>query len=212
MTPDIPLSFGVFLTAAVVLACTPGPGVLYVMARTLGGGKQDGIASTLGTALGGFVHVVAAAIGLSTLLAASAEAFHVIKYVGAAYLVYLGIRTLLSARTAHMDVGTSKSVGPRRAFLEGILTEALNVKTALFFLAFIPQFVDHHRAAAPQIVLFGLTCVFLNTAVDLIVVFLAARLMPHLRRSPTPARAMSYGSDSVMIGLGAYLALSETKQ
>jgi threonine/homoserine/homoserine lactone efflux protein len=212
LTPDEPLSFSLFLTAAAVLAITPGPGVLYVMARTLAGGKQDGIASTLGTSIGGLVHVLVAAVGLSALLAASAQAFAVIKYVGAGYLIFLGVRTLLAAPTADADAVPTRSTTVRRAFVEGILTEALNVKTALFFLAFIPQFVNHHRPAAPQFAVLGLICVLLNTGVDLLVVLLASRLMPYLRSSPKPARIMSYGSGTVMIGLGAYLALTDTKR
>jgi threonine/homoserine/homoserine lactone efflux protein len=212
LTPDAPMSFTVFLTAAIVLAVTPGPGILYVMARTLSGGKQDGIASTFGTSLGGLVHVVVAAVGLSAVLAASAGAFAVIKYAGAAYLIFLGLRTLLSAApTPHADPAPARPAGARRAFLEGILTEALNVKTALFFLAFIPQFVNHHRPAAPQFVLLGLICVTLNTGADLLVVGLASKLMPYLRSSPRPARMMSYGSGAVMVGLGAYLALSDSR-
>jgi threonine/homoserine/homoserine lactone efflux protein len=212
VSSDGSLSFGVFLTAAAILAVTPGPGVLYVMARTLAGGKQDGIASTLGTSTGGLVHVLVAAVGLSAVLATSAEAFAVIKYVGAGYLIFLGVRTILSAQTSRVDVAPAGSTGVRRACLEGILTEALNVKTALFFLAFIPQFVSPHRPAAPQFAVLGLICVLLNTGVDLVVVFLAARLMPYLRSSPKPARVMSYGSGGVMIGLGAFLALSDTKR
>lgn len=212
MSTDAPLSFGVFLTAATLLALVPGPGVLYVLARTLSGGKQDGIASTVGTGLGGLVHVVAAVVGLSALLAASAQAFAIVKYIGAAYLIFIGIRTVLSARTAHVDVQATRPAGAKRAFLEGILTEVLNVKTALFFLAFIPQFIHHDHHAAPQIAGLGLICVLLNTAVDLIVVFLAARLMPYLRRSPRPARTMAYGSGGVMVGLGAYLAFADVKR
>jgi threonine/homoserine/homoserine lactone efflux protein len=182
------------------------------MARTLAGGKQDGIASTFGTGLGGLVHVLVAAVGLSAVLAASAQAFAIVKYVGAGYLIFLGVRTLLSAPMSHVDVAAARPTGPRRAFLEGILTEALNVKTALFFLAFIPQFVHRQLPAAPQFLVLGLICVLLNTAVDLIVVFLAARMMPYLRSSPKPARAMSYGSGAVMVGLGAYLALADSKR
>jgi threonine/homoserine/homoserine lactone efflux protein len=210
VTPDGPMSFTLFLTAAIVLALTPGPGILYVMARTLSGGKADGIASTFGTSLGGLVHVVVAAVGLSAVLAASAQAFAVIKYAGAAYLIFLGLRTLLSAApTPH--AAPARPAGARRAFLEGVLTEALNVKTALFFLAFIPQFVNPHHPAAPQFVALGLICVTLNTAADLLVVLLASRLTPYLRSSPKPARMMSYGSGAVMIGLGAYLALSDSR-
>jgi len=123
---------GVFLAAALVLALTPGPGIMYVMARTLSGGASDGIASTLGTAVGGLVHVAVAAAGLSALLAASAKAFLVVKYVGAIYLVFLGVRSILSARRAS-SIPSIRPHGAPRAFLEGILTEALNVKTALFF-------------------------------------------------------------------------------
>jgi threonine/homoserine/homoserine lactone efflux protein len=205
-------NISVFLTAAIVLAITPGPGILYVMARTLAGGKQDGIASTFGTAIGGLVHVVVAAVGLSAVLAASAQAFAVVKYVGAGYLIFLGVRTLLSAPSAQADLAAPRSAGMRRAFLEGILTETLNVKTALFFLAFIPQFVNRHHPAAPQFAVLGLICVLLNTTVDVFVVLLAARLMPYLRSSPRPARVMSYSSGTVMIGLGAYLALADSRR
>jgi threonine/homoserine/homoserine lactone efflux protein len=160
---------GIFLTAALVLALTPGPGIMYVMARTLSGGALDGIASSVGTAIGGMVHVAVAAVGLSALLAASAKAFLVVKYVGAIYLIFLGVRSILRARR----VSSIPSIAPhgmRQALFEGILTEALNVKTALFFLAFIPQFIDHTLPMAPQFALLGLICVCLNTAVDFLVV------------------------------------------
>src|SRR5947209_10981321 len=130
--------------AAIVLAVTPGPGIAYVVARTAAGGRAEGLASCGGTGLGGMLHVGAAALGLSVLLARSAVAFSIVKYTGAAYLIYLGVRLLLS-RTAFAPV-QAKSTGPRRALLEGILVEALNVKTALFFLAFLPQFLLSGRS------------------------------------------------------------------
>lgn len=207
------MNFGMFLTAAIVLAIVPGPGILYVMARTLAGGKRDGIASAFGTAVGGLVHVVIAALGLSALLAASAEAFTAVKYVGAAYLVFLGIRTVVSASSApSLTLTEAPHMSIRRAFIEGAVTEALNVKTALFFLAFIPQFINHQIPAAPQFVLLGLICTALNTSVDLFVVLLATRMLPYLAASPKPARLMSYGSGAVLVGLGAYVALAETKR
>jgi threonine/homoserine/homoserine lactone efflux protein len=199
---------GIFLAAAMILAITPGPGILYVTARTLAGGASEGIASTLGTAVGGMVHVLLAAIGLSALLAASAHAFVVIKYVGAAYLLFLGMRSILSAGRV-TGIPMVRPHRGRRAFLEGILTEALNVKTALFFIAFIPQFVDHALPIAPQFTVLGAICVFLNSAVDVLVVLLATRLAGHLRNSPRPARYMSYGSGTVLLGLGAYVALAD---
>lgn len=203
--------FGIFLAAALVLALTPGPGIMYVMARTLSGGASDGIASSLGTAVGGMVHVTVAAVGLSALLAASAKAFLIVKYVGALYLVFLGVRSILSARRT-AGIPTMHPHGTRQAFLEGVLTEALNVKTALFFLAFIPQFVNHALPVAPQFALLGLLCVCLNTAADFLVVHLASRLSSYFRNSPKPARYLSYGSGSVLLGLGAYLALSDSRR
>src|SRR4029077_14265525 len=131
-----------FLVAALVLAATPGPGIFYVLARTLAGGRREGILSSLGTFAGGLVHVFAAALGVSAILAASALAFHTVKYAGAAYLVWLGIR-MIRTRNAEMNVVTAPpSPG---AFRQGILTEALNPKTALFFLSFIPQFIAPER-------------------------------------------------------------------
>ena len=200
---------GIFLAAALILALTPGPGIMYVMARTLAGGTRDGMASILGTAVGGLIHVAVAAAGLSALLAASARAFLAVKYVGAIYLVFLGARAILTA-SRRSNIPATPAHGGRKVFFEGILTEALNVKTALFFLAFIPQFVDHELSLAPQFAVLGLVCVFFNTAVDVLVVLLASRLAGYFRESPKPARYMSYGSGTVLLGLGAYVALSES--
>jgi threonine/homoserine/homoserine lactone efflux protein len=201
---------GFFLAAALVLAFTPGPGILYVMARTVSGGTAEGIASTLGTAVGGLVHVVVAAVGLSALLAASAKGFLIVKFVGAAYLIFLGLRSVARARRMPA-IPTTAPHGSQQAFLEGILTEALNVKTALFFLAFIPQFINHALPAAPQFALLGLVCVILNTGVDCLAVLLAARLSGYFRHSPKPAQYMALGSGSVLIGLGAYVALAHPR-
>src|SRR6202790_2792513 len=127
-----------FLAAALVLAITPGPGIFYVLARTLAGGRREGIHSSLGTFIGGLFHVFAAALGVSAILAASAVAFHTVKYAGVAYLVWLGIRMI---RTRNDELAMSAATPSRGAFRQGILTEALNPKTALFFLSFIPQFI-----------------------------------------------------------------------
>src|SRR5437868_861825 len=128
------MSLIAFAVAAFVLAITPGPGLAYVIARTVAGGRSEGLASCVGTALGGMVHVVAAALGLSLVIAQSALAFSVVKYVGAAYLVYLGIRLLLRKEVTRSSAPVVPQV-VRRTFYEGILVEVLNVKTALFFLA-----------------------------------------------------------------------------
>ena len=139
------MSLIAFFFAALVLAVTPGPGIAYVVARTVAGGRAEGLASCFGTGLGGMLHVVAAALGLSLLVAESAVAFAIVKYIGAAYLIYLGVR-LLMRKQRDADLGAQVAHGARRALAEGVLVEAMNVKTALFFLAFLPQFVEIGRA------------------------------------------------------------------
>src|SRR5882724_3348481 len=133
--------FLLFIAAAVLLAITPGPGIFYVLARSLAGGRREGVLSSLGTFVGGLFHVFAAALGVSALLAASAVAFHTVKYAGAAYLVWLGIRMI---RTRDAELAMATGTPTRKAFRQGVLTEALNPKTALFFLSFIPQFISAH--------------------------------------------------------------------
>src|ERR1700716_633042 len=160
--------FTLFLFAALVIAAIPGPGIFYVAARTLSGGRKAGIASTFGTALGGLVHVIAGALGVSALILASAELFTALKFAGALYLVWLGIRTFREGRQ-QMPEGLGP-VDAERAFREGILVEALNPKTAAFFLAFIPQFIDPAGGhAALQFMALGLISVALNTFADVIV-------------------------------------------
>src|SRR4051812_10666942 len=143
--PDL-TQLAFYFAAACVLAITPGPGIFYVAARTLAGGRVEGVASSFGTGLGGLVHVFAGSLGVSAIVLASAELFTALKLIGAAYLVWLGLRTFVSARrnaSTSLNGGSpAPSIGPRRAFREGVLVEALNPKTAAFFLAFIPQFVD----------------------------------------------------------------------
>jgi threonine/homoserine/homoserine lactone efflux protein len=201
------MTFFAFLFAAVVLAITPGPGIAYVVARTVAGGRKEGLASCFGTGLGGLLHVLAAALGLSLLVAQSAIAFNMVKYIGAAYLMYLGVRLLLRKE----QVFTANPVvaqGVRRALFEGVAVEALNVKTALFFLAFLPQFVTPSEPLVPQLVLLGSVCVALNTLVDVIAVFAADRLLKSGVARAARARLMTRLSGATMLGLGAYLALA----
>ncbi len=193
-----------FLLAALVLAVTPGPGIAYVVARTAAGGRAEGLASCVGTGLGGLLHVCAAALGLSVLLAQSATAFTVVKYVGAAYLVYLGVRLLL-VKTP-VAVGAVVPGGARRALLEGVLVEALNVKTALFFLAFLPQFLEGGSAPVSQLVVMGTICVLLNTLVDVGAVFGAARLLQAGHTARRRARLLNKVSGVTLVGLGLYVA------
>ncbi len=202
--------FGLFLLAAVALAITPGPGIAYVLARTVSGGRADGLASTAGTALGGLVHVVAAAAGLSALLMQSAGAFTIVRYVGALYLIYLGVRTLFAGSAPAGEVRI-RSHGARRAFIEGVVVEALNVKTAIFFLAFLPQFVHPALPLLTQFVVLGLICVALNTAVDVAVVLGASAALSRWSmqgRIRTWLRRVS-GTTMVALGIGVVVLRSE---
>ena len=201
------MSFIPFLVAAIVLAITPGPGMAYVVARTVAGGRKEGLASCLGTGLGGMLHVLAAALGLSLLVAQSAMAFSVVKYIGAAYLVYLGLRLLMQKRPSQ-PVDAVHAQGVRRAFFEGIAVEALNVKTALFFLAFLPQFTSVSEPLVPQLVVLGSICVALNTLVDVAAVVGAHRLLQSQAGRSTRSRWLTRASGVTMVGLGAYLALA----
>ena len=201
------MSLFALLVAAILLAVTPGPGIAYVVARTAAGGRSEGLASCLGTCLGGLLHVLAAAFGLSVLIAQSALAFNLLKYLGAAYLVYLGIRMWLRQEPT-AAVATMAPQGARRALVEGIVVEALNVKTALFFLALLPQFVDPGAALVPQLVLLGSLCVALNTFVDVVAVFAAHRLLRSEAARAARARMMTRMSGVTMMGLGAFLVLA----
>jgi threonine/homoserine/homoserine lactone efflux protein len=202
--------FFLFFAAAFLLAITPGPGIFYVLARTLAGGRREGILSSFDTFLGGLFHVLAAALGVSAILAASAMAFHTVKYAGAAYLVWLGIR-MIRTRNAEMVVGASQTVAAH-AFRQGVLTEVLNPKTALFFLSFIPQFIaPEHGHVFLQFVVLGALSVFLNTAADLLVVVLAAPLERKLKSSARLRRGQRVASGLGMITLGTYVALADAR-
>lgn len=201
-----PHHYGTFLLAALVLALLPGPGMLYILARSLGGGRHEGVQSALGTSIGGMCHVLASAIGLSALILASSLAFSAVKYAGAAYLIYLGVRTLLSKKQIEL---ATEGTGPRRqAFLQGVLTELLNPKTALFFLAFIPQFVDPHAGNVFwQFVLLGTTSVALNTSGGMLVATFAGALGSRLKLNPRFQRRQKLASGGAMIALGTYVAV-----
>lgn len=203
--------FFLFLGAATLLAISPGPGMLYVLARTLAGGRREGVLSTLGTFLGGLVHVVAAATGLSLVLATSAVAFAVVKYAGAAYLIYLGLRMILSAGQ-EADVHFAPGQLRRNPFWQGIATEVLNPKTAIFFLAFIPQFVNRvHGGVFWQFILLGTISVTLNSCGDLVVIILATPMGARLRSSAVLRRRQRRVTGLTLIGLGAYVAVSDAR-
>jgi threonine/homoserine/homoserine lactone efflux protein len=204
--------FFLFLTAAVMLAIAPGPGMLYVLARSLAGGRREGVLSAFGTFLGGMVHVIAAALGVSIILAKSAAAFATVKYVGAAYLCFLGMRMILDARKENTADAVDISPSIRNPLWQGVATEVFNPKTALFFLSFIPQFVNRGSGYVfLQFVALGTISVVLNTTADLIVIALAGPLGARIRSSATFRRRQRTVTGAIMIGLGTYLTTSESK-
>jgi threonine/homoserine/homoserine lactone efflux protein len=211
--PDL-TQLALYFAAALLLAVTPGPGIFYVAARTLAGGRAEGVASSLGTGLGGLVHVLAGSLGVSAVVLASAELFTALKLIGAAYLVWIGFRTAMAARrdaSAAMAGGTAASpIGPHRAFREGVLVEALNPKTAAFFLAFVPQFVD--SAAGPvalQFMVLGSVSVAMNTLADIVAAFAAGSIRDGAAARPALIRRLREASGAAMIVLGAGLALAK---
>jgi len=196
--------FSLFLLAALVVAVVPGPGIFYVAARTLSEGRRAGIASTFGTALGGLVHVIAGGLGVSAIIMASAEAFALLKLAGALYLIWLGFRAFRDAAKPAPEAAPGG-----RAFREGIVVEATNPKTAAFFLAFIPQFLDPTTAhPALQFMALGLISVTLNTLADVVVVTAAAATRANLARRPRLFPTLRRGSGVFMMGLGASLLLA----
>jgi len=207
--PD-PSSLGLFVAAALVLLLTPGPAVLYIVTRSLDQGRRAGLVSVLGVHAGTLVHVAAAAAGLSAVLAASATAFAVVKYLGAGYLVFLGVRQLLSRAAASAEV----AVAPRplrRAFLDGFVVNVLNPKTALFFLAFLPQFVTVGRGAvAAQIVCLGVVFVALGMVTDGLYALTAGAAASWLRARRGLALTRRWIPGTIYIGLGLATALSSS--
>ena len=194
-----------FAGAALVLLLIPGPAVLYIVAQSAQHGRVAGLVSVAGIHLGTFVHVAAAAVGLSALIVSSAVAFSVVKFAGAAYLVYLGLRRILAREPAAVQVETPEQ--PRRSlFAQGIVVNVLNPKTALFFLAFLPQFVDPDRAVWPQVLVFGLTFVLLGFVSDGLYALAAGTLARWLRER---RRLVSYASGTVFVGLGVSAALAK---
>lgn len=210
--PDL-AQLALYSGAAFLLAITPGPGIFYVAARTLAGGRAEGVASSFGTGLGGMVHVAAGSLGVSAVVLASAQLFTALKFVGAAYLVWIGIRTILSARrdaAAVLAGGAAQPpVGPKRAFREGVLVEALNPKTAAFFLAFVPQFVDPAAGGvALQFVVLGFISVALNTLADIVVAFGTGGIVKSAATRPVLVRRLREASGGAMVALGLGLTLA----
>jgi len=208
--PD-PDKLALFVPAALLLLVVPGPAVLYIVTQSVTRGRRAGLVSMLGVQTGGLVHVAAAAVGLSALLASSAVAFSVVKYAGAAYLVFLGARRIL-ARPHHATVGAPEARSAARLFRQGVVVNVLNPKTALFFLAFLPQFVDRSGGSVTlQLLVLGLLFIALATLSDGSYALLAGTAGQRLRRSQRLLRRERYVSGGVLVGLGLAAAVSGSK-
>ncbi len=201
------LNLALFIPAAIALIVTPGPVVLYIVTRSVDQGRKAGLVSVLGSEIGNLCHVAAAALGLSAILLSSTLAFDIVKYLGAAYLIYLGIRKLLSSDKIADQTARRDTLG--RIFLQGIVVAVLNPKTALFFFAFLPQFVDSSKGAVTlQILFLGIIMVTLAIISDTIYALMAGTLGRWLRGNLRYLRFQRYFSGTVYIGLGVTAALA----
>jgi RhtB (resistance to homoserine/threonine) family protein len=202
-------SFALFVTTGILLNLAPGPDTAYIIGRSIAQGRRAGIASALGITFGSICHTMAAALGLSAFLAASAFAFLAVKFIGGAYLIYLGLRMILSrAQELHLSANF-RSQETAAAFRQGMLTNLLNPKVALFFLAFLPQFIDPAAPMKiPAFVLLGLTFVTTGTIWCLILAWFASAFSERLRGSKTVANVLNRTIGSLFVFLGLRLATS----
>jgi threonine/homoserine/homoserine lactone efflux protein len=208
--PD-PTLWGLFVAASVVLLLTPGPAVLYIVARSVKQGRAAGLVSVLGIHLGTIVHISAAAVGLSALIVSSSLAFAIVKYLGAAYLISIGIRTFM-ARDADPEAPAVPAEPLRRVFRDGFVVNLFNPKTAIFFLAFLPQFVDPARGALHwQILILGFTFMGLGMMTDGMFALLAGAAGNLIRRNRRFLRYQRWFAGTSFIGLGVTAALATRK-
>jgi len=201
-------SFGLFLSAAFLLAVTPGPGIFYVLTRSLKGGRSEGYASSFGTSIGGMFHVLAAGLGISAILSTSATLFTIIKFAGAAYLIYLGIRTILAPDEIPEEHDVEYATDFKQVLFQGMMTEALNPKTAIFFLAFLPQFINPEGVIVTQFILLGTISVLMNTTADIVVATMAGPIGSQLKQRAGLRKGQKLFTGTGLIALGAYVAVT----
>ncbi|HWB22532.1 MAG TPA: LysE family translocator [Gaiellaceae bacterium] len=203
-------TLAVFCAAGLALIVVPGPAVTYIVTQSIDKGRRAGLVSALGIAAGGLVHVTAAVLGLSALIASSASAFTVVKLVGAAYLVVLGVRRLLSNDDVAVPELSPEPAEHSRLFVQGVVVNILNPKTALFFLAFLPQFVDPNRGSvALQAAILGTIFVAMAVVSDSSYAVAAAALSDRLRNSVRARRIQRWVSGTIFVALGATAALAK---
>jgi threonine/homoserine/homoserine lactone efflux protein len=211
MMPQL-ANLSLFITASLALLLTPGPAVLYIVTQSVDQGRKAGLVSVMGIHIGTLVHIAAAALGLSALLASSALLFDAVKYLGAAYLIYMGVRKLITKPEA-TTVEIAQHSNLREVFRQGVIVNVLNPKTALFFLAFLPQFVDPARGSVPlQMIMLGTIFVMLGLTTDGSYAMLAGTFGTLLKNSTAYLRAQRYVAGSVYIGLGVAAALTSSSK
>jgi threonine/homoserine/homoserine lactone efflux protein len=198
-----------FAAASLAFLAIPGPSVFYIVTRSLVQGRRAGVTSMLGVQAGGLVHVAAAAFGVSALIASSATAFTIVKYAGAAYLVLLGVRKLIARDDEEPEVEPRGPASTSRLFWQGVIVNVLNPKTALFFLAFLPQFIDPSAGpVAPQMLVLGTLLVGLGVLSDGTYALIAAGAGRRLRSAAASRRVLERMSGGVFVGLGVVAALA----
>src|SRR5438132_1353560 len=199
-----------FMTATVTLNVTPGPDMLYVIARSVGQGRAAGVASALGITAGCFVHLLAVTFGLASLMKEVPTAYEIVKFTGAAYLIYLGVRTLTSRR--QKQIATSiREARLRTIFTQGVITNVLNPKVALFFLAFLPQFVRRENNVAAQIIFLGILFNTSGTLVNITVALVASYMRIQFKTRTRDSSILRWLTGGIFIGLGVRLALLQRR-
>ena len=204
-------NFELFCLSAVLLSITPGPDTIYILGRAISQGRHSGIASVFGISTGVLIHTIAAAIGLSTILAASALVFKIIKLIGAAYLIYLGITLFLASKdTGALSKNNSSARSFWKIYRQGVITNVLNPKVALFFLSFLPQFIDPNHGNVISFIFLGLVYVFICTIWYLIFAGFSSAIAIAFKKNPLWIHTINKISGCIFIGLGLSLAFSET--
>jgi RhtB (resistance to homoserine/threonine) family protein len=202
--------FGLFLAAGILLNLTPGPDTVYILGRSIAQGREAGVASALGISLGSIFHTCAAALGLSAILATSALAFGTIKLIGGGYLIFLGVKMILDRRKQLSLPSNFRRRTTVAAFRQGVLTNILNPKVALFFLAFLPQFIDPASSAkVPAFILLGLTFVTTGTIWCLILAWFASIFGERLRANETISQWLNRTAGALFVFLGLRLATTK---
>lgn len=199
-----------FISAAVVLVIVPGPDMAYMLARTVTQGRKAGFLAAAGINTGGYVHVFASTLGLTAILAASSVAFTVVKLLGAGYLIWIGIQAIASKRNSlNLESEASKALNGKAIFWQGFWSDVLNPKVALFFLAFLPQFVDvnnRHMSVRVQLLVLGVSCNIVAISINLVLVFFASAMTNHLRKSRRIVVWLHRVMGSLFVALGLRLA------